>query len=95
MPPTLPYPTLTLARQRDKATAVRLLSTLLPRQGFVPTVIVTDKLRSYGATLHQIGFSGLHEQSTKSAQRFISVRAAAYNTFNVQRHLISQRIRRG
>jgi putative transposase len=113
-----PYPA--LARQRDKAAAVRLLRTLLRRQGVVPTVIVTDKLRSYGAALHQIGFSGLHEQglrannrtenshqplrrrerkmqgfkSTKSAQRFVSVHAADNNTFNVQRHLISQRIHR-
>jgi transposase-like protein len=85
-----------------------------------PTVIVTDKLRSYGAALREIGFSGLHEQglrannraenshqplrrrernmqgfkSTKSAQRFVSVHAAVYNTFNVQRHLISRRIKR-
>jgi hypothetical protein len=26
-------------------------------------------------------------KSTKSAQRFVSVHAAVYNTFNVQRHL--------
>src|SRR5271165_2914259 len=32
--------------QRDKAAAVRLLRTLLRRQGFVPAVIITDKLRS-------------------------------------------------
>ena len=44
--------------QRDKAAAVRLLRKLLRRQGFVPTVIVTDKLRSYGAALHEIGYSG-------------------------------------
>ena len=37
--------------QRDKAAALR---TLLRRQGFVPTVIVTDKLRSYGAALREI-----------------------------------------
>ena len=100
--------------QRDKAAALRLLRKLLRRQGFVPTVIVTDKLRSYGAALREIGFSGLHEQglrannraenshqplrrrerkmqgfkSIKSAQRFVSVHAAVYNTFNVQRHLI-------
>ena len=106
--------------QRDKAAAVRLLRTLLRRQGFVPTVIVTDKLRSYGAALREIGYSGLHEQglrannraenshqplrrrerkmqgfkSGKSAQRFVSVHAAVYNTFNVQRHLISRRIHR-
>ena len=30
--------------QRDKAAALRLLRKLLRRQGFVPTVIVTDKL---------------------------------------------------
>ena len=106
--------------QRDKAAAVRLLRKLLRCQGFVPTVIVTDKLRSYGAALREIGFSGLHEQglrannraenshqplrrrerkmqgfkSSKSAQRFVSVHAAVYNTFNVQRHLISRRIQR-
>ena len=100
--------------QRDKAAAMQLLRKLLRRQGFVPTVIVTDKLRSYGAALRELGFSGLHEQglrannraenshqpvrrrerkmqgfkSAKSAQRFVSVHAEVYNTFNVQRHLI-------
>ena len=37
--------------QRDKAAALRHLRKLFRRQGFVPTVIVTDKLRSYGAAL--------------------------------------------
>jgi transposase-like protein len=37
--------------RRDTAAAIRLLWKLLRRQGFVPTVIVTDKLRSYGAAL--------------------------------------------
>ena len=45
--------------QRDKTAALRLLRKLLRRQGFVPTVIVTNKLRSYGAALREIGFSGL------------------------------------
>jgi putative transposase len=100
--------------RRDKAAAMRLLRKLLRRQGFVPTVIVTDKLRSYGAALREIGFSGLHKRglrannraenshqprrerkmqgfkSAKSAQRFVSVHASVYNTFNVQRHLISR-----
>ena len=44
--------------QRDKAAALQLLRKLLRHQGFVPTVIVTDKLRSYGAALREIGFSG-------------------------------------
>jgi putative transposase len=95
---------------------LRLLRKLLRRQGFVPTVIVTDKLRSYGAALREIGISGSHKQglrannraenshqpvrrrerkmqgfkSAKSAQRFVSVHAAVYNPFNVQRHLISR-----
>jgi hypothetical protein len=33
-------------------------------------------------------------KSAKSAQRFVSVHAPVYNTFNVQRHLISRRIHR-
>jgi putative transposase len=40
---------MTVTAQRDKAAAVRLLRKLLRRQGFAPAVIVTDKLRSYGA----------------------------------------------
>ena len=102
--------------RRDKAAALRLLRKLLRRLAFVPAVIITDKLRSYGAALREIGFSGLHEQglrannraenshqplrrrerkmqgfkSAKSAQRFVSVHAAVYNTFNAQRHLVSR-----
>jgi transposase-like protein len=30
-------------------------------------------------------------KSARSAQRFVSIHAAVYNTFNVQRHLISRR----
>ena len=37
--------------RRDKAAALKLLRKLLKRQGFAPAVIVTDKLRSYGAAL--------------------------------------------
>ena len=52
--------------RRDKAAALRLLRKLLRRQGFVPKAIVTDKLRSYGAALREIGFSGLHEQGLRA-----------------------------
>jgi putative transposase len=100
--------------RRDRAAASKLLRKLLKRQGFGPTVIVTDRLRSYRAALRLIGFSWRHEQglcannraensdqpvrrsgrkmqgfkSPASAQRFLFLRGAVYNIFNVQRHLI-------
>ena len=100
--------------RRDGAAALKLLRKLLKRPGFAPTVIVTDRLRSYGAALQVIGYSGHHEQglrannraenshqpvrrrerkmqrfkSPASAQRFVSIHAAVFNTFNIQRHLV-------
>src|SRR6202166_5359055 len=55
--------------QRDKVAALRLLRKLLRHQGFVPTVIITDKLKSYGAALREIGFSGLHDQGLRANNR--------------------------
>ena len=55
--------------QRDKVAAMRLLKKLLRRHQLCPTVIVTDKLRSYGAALREIGFSGLHEQGLRANNR--------------------------
>src|SRR6266568_5668097 len=55
--------------RHDKAAALKLLRKLLKRQGFAPTVIVTDKLRSYGAALQLIGFSGRHEQGLRANNR--------------------------
>jgi transposase-like protein len=55
--------------RRDKAAALRLLRKLLRRLAFVPAVIITDKLRSYGAALREIGFSGLHEQGLRANNR--------------------------
>src|SRR5260370_41836059 len=52
--------------RRDKVAAVKLLRRLLKRQGFAPNVIVTDKLRSYGAALQLVGFSGRHEQGLRT-----------------------------
>ena len=40
---------LLVQRRRDKAAAVKLMRKLLKKQGFAPEVLVTDKLRSYGA----------------------------------------------
>ena len=104
-------------RRRDKPAACKLMRKLLRKQGFAPTEVTTDRLRSYGAAFTELGLAARHEQglrnnnraevshqplrrrerkmqrfkSAGSAQRFASMHAAAYNTFNVQRHLISRR----
>ena len=104
-------------RRRGKRAARRLMRKLPRKQGFAPTEVTTDRLRSYGAAFTEIGLAARHEQGLRknnraevshqpvrrrerkiqrfkspgSAQRFVSVHAAAYNTFNVQRHLISRR----
>jgi len=104
-------------RRRDKAAARKLMRKLLKKQGFAPSVVVTDKLRSYSSAFKDLGLSARHEQGLRqnnraenshlpvrrrerklqrfkspgSAQRFLSAHAAVYNTFNLQRHLISRR----
>jgi transposase-like protein len=90
---------------------------LLKKQGFPPSVLVTDKLPSYGAARRELGLAAHHEQGRRknnraenshqvvrrrekkmqgfkspgSAQHFLSVHSGIYNTFNLQRHLISRR----
>jgi transposase-like protein len=93
------------------------LRKLLRKQGFALEAIITDRLRSYGAAIRELGLSARHEQgphqnnraenshqpirrqeckmlrfkSPGSTQRFPSAHAAAHNTFNVERHLISRK----
>jgi transposase-like protein len=102
---------------RDKASALKLMRKLLNKQGFAPSTMVADKLRSYGAAHRELGLSAGHEQGLRknnraenshqvvrrrerkmqgfkspgSAQRFLSMHSAVYNTFNLQRLLISRR----
>ncbi|KAA0684893.1 IS6 family transposase [Azospirillum brasilense] len=108
---------LLIQRRRDKAAAGKLMRKPLRKQGFVPTQVTTDQLRSYGAAFRELGLSARHEQGRRknnraevshqpvrrrerkiqrfnspgSAQRFASLHAAVYNTFFLQRHLISRR----
>jgi putative transposase len=56
-------------RRRDKRAAMRLMRKLLKKQGVVPAVVVTDKLRSYRAAFHEIGLSARHEQGLRMNNR--------------------------
>jgi transposase-like protein len=56
-------------RRRDKKAALKLMRKLLKKQGFAPAVVVTDKLRSYGAAFREIGLSARHEQGRRRNNR--------------------------
>src|ERR687885_1686237 len=56
-------------RRRDKAAALKLIRKLLKKQGLAPAVVVTDKLRSYGAAFRAIGLSARHEQGWRQNNR--------------------------
>src|SRR5919198_3806141 len=56
-------------RRRDKTAALKLMRKLLQKQGFAPAVVVTDKLRSYGAAFKEIGLSARHEQGLRMNNR--------------------------
>jgi putative transposase len=60
---------LLVQRRRDKAAAVKLMRKLLKKQGFAPDMLVTDKLRSYGAAKSEIGLSARHEQGLRMNNR--------------------------
>ena len=60
---------LLVQRRRDKAAAVKLMRKLLKKQGFAPDVLVTDKLRSYGAAKAELGLSARHEQCLRKNNR--------------------------
>jgi hypothetical protein len=48
---------------------VKLMRKLLKKQGFAPDVLVTDKLRSYGAAKSGIGLSTRHERGLRKNNR--------------------------
>ncbi len=56
-------------RRRDKRAALRLMRKLLRKQGFVPKLLVTDKLGSYGAAFRQLRLACPHEQGLRKNNR--------------------------
>jgi transposase-like protein len=82
---------LLVQRRRDKAAAVKLLRKLLKKQGFAPDVLVTDKLRSYGAAKSEIGLSARHDQGLRSSPTLFVHSCRRPKHIHVQRHLTSRR----
>ena len=56
-------------RRRDRSAAVKLMRKLLRKQGFAPTRVTTDKLRSYNAAFRHLGLSCHHEQGLRQNNR--------------------------
>jgi transposase-like protein len=56
-------------RRRDKRVALKLIRKLLRKQGFAPRLVVTDKLRSYGAAFRDLHLTCRHEQGLRKAIR--------------------------
>jgi transposase-like protein len=55
--------------KRDTAAALKLMRKLLKKQGYAPSVLVTDKLPSYGAARRKLGLSARHEQGVRKNSR--------------------------
>src|ERR1700739_3675467 len=55
--------------RRDSRAALRLMRKLLRKQGFVPKLLVTDKLRSYGSAFRQVQLTCPHEQGVRKNNR--------------------------
>jgi len=55
--------------RRDSRAALRLMRKLLRKQGFVPKLLVTDKLRSYGSAFRHLRLTCPHEQGLRRNNR--------------------------
>src|SRR5438094_6231092 len=56
-------------RRRDKWAAVRLMRKLLKKQGFMPKLLTTDKLGSYGSAFRHLHLTCRHEQGLRKNNR--------------------------
>src|SRR6266699_5555472 len=55
--------------RRDSRAALRLMRKLLRKQGFVPKLLVTDKLRSYASAFRRLQLACPHEQGLRKNNR--------------------------
>ena len=55
--------------KRDRKAALKLLRKLLKRHGYIPEAIVTNRLRSYGAALRDLGLADRHVTGGRSNNR--------------------------
>ena len=102
--------------KRNAKAAFKLIRKLLKKQGWSPTRIVTDRLRSYHVAFRVADLKVEHIDNKRannraenshqpirrrerkmqrfkspgSAQRFLNIQSAAYNTFYLQRHLLNR-----
>jgi putative transposase len=56
-------------RRRGSRSALRLMRKLLKKQGFVPKIVVTDKLRSYARSFQRLRLTCRHEQWLRKNNR--------------------------
>src|SRR5712671_8198591 len=56
-------------RRRDKRAALRLMRKLLRKQGFVPKLLTTGKLGSYGSAFRHLRLTCPHEQGLRANNR--------------------------
>jgi transposase-like protein len=55
--------------RRDKRAAVKLMRSWLRKQGFAPSALVTDKLKSDAAAFRNLGIGAVHEQGLRANNR--------------------------
>jgi putative transposase len=56
-------------RRRDTRAALRLMRKLLKKQGFVPKLLVIDKLRSYASAFQRLRLNCPHERGLRKNNR--------------------------
>jgi putative transposase len=56
-------------RRRDSRAAGQPMRKLLKKQGFVPKLLVTDKLRSYAAAFRRLRLTCPHQQGLRNNNR--------------------------